>query len=196
MSGQQPRLSTLQESETIIRDKGQTPPKDTETKWRGFDTSRLDQEKFYALVHDLLRDRSRGPDGQLPDHDSSLSLFLIIGWFSGGSSDPYERQVEFKDDEHLFTRLRQEERRIRGWRVYLSLKSLSQFGLYKVCSCYVRSFSLSAFDSPPYSPLSANVMHLKVRYSPRQPCSTLPFHRKCKHALSSLPGLQILSLAS
>ena len=58
--------------------------------------------------------------------------YIVIGWFLRSASDPKERILEFEDTEHLFKILRHGESDVRGWRRFLSLKSLKGFGLYKV----------------------------------------------------------------
>ncbi|KAL3439787.1 hypothetical protein BJX65DRAFT_315417 [Aspergillus insuetus] len=59
--------------------------------------------------------------------------YLVIGWFPRGSTHPHERMLVWTKDEDLiiFQNLRATIRRIRGWREYLSLKSVSGFGIYK-----------------------------------------------------------------
>jgi hypothetical protein len=58
--------------------------------------------------------------------------YIVIGWFLRSASDPKERILEFEKPEHLFKILRHGESDVRGWRRFLSLKSLKGFGLYKV----------------------------------------------------------------
>jgi hypothetical protein len=58
--------------------------------------------------------------------------YLVIGWFPKSASDPKERILEFDLPEHLFRILRHGEGDVRGWRRFVSLKSLKGFGLYKV----------------------------------------------------------------
>jgi hypothetical protein len=113
-----------------------------------FDRSKLDHAKFDALVQRLLKTRYHELDGQA--QTIGPPLYVIIGWFSKGSSDPYEKLLTLKDDEALFKQLRKGVRSVRGWREYLSLKSLQRFGLYKV-------------DSPPSFSNSPN---MKVACSP------------------------------
>lgn len=112
-----------------------TQAKKTKPKSGLFDTSRLDYKKFDLLVRELLRSRSHESGEQHPADDTS-SPFLVIGWFSKGSSDPYERLITLKDDKSLFKQLRKKANFIRGWRECISLKSLYRFGLYKVHSLF------------------------------------------------------------
>jgi hypothetical protein len=60
--------------------------------------------------------------------------YIVIGWFHRSAGDPKERILQFDEPEHLFISLRKGERQLRGYREYLSLKSLRGFGLYKVIS--------------------------------------------------------------
>jgi len=60
--------------------------------------------------------------------------YIVIGWFLSSASDPKEKILEFDMPEHLFHILRHGEGDVRGWRRFISLKSLKGFGLYKVCS--------------------------------------------------------------
>jgi hypothetical protein len=57
--------------------------------------------------------------------------YIVIGWFLRSASDPKERILQFNDKEQLFHVLRHGESDVRGWRRFLSLKSLQGFGLYK-----------------------------------------------------------------
>ena len=58
--------------------------------------------------------------------------YIVIGWFLRSASDPKERILQFEREEQLFHILRQGEGDVRGWRRFISLKSLQGFGLYKV----------------------------------------------------------------
>jgi hypothetical protein len=60
------------------------------------------------------------------------SSYIVVGWFRRYESDPNERILQFDHPEQLFSIIRKGEREVRGWRGYLSLKSLQGFGLYKV----------------------------------------------------------------
>lgn len=60
--------------------------------------------------------------------------YIVVGWFPKGASDPKEKILEFDSPECLFHMLRYGESNVRGWRRFLSLKSLKGFGLYKVLS--------------------------------------------------------------
>ncbi|KAF2232667.1 hypothetical protein EV356DRAFT_241065 [Viridothelium virens] len=96
--------------------------KEPKSESASYDASRLDRNAFDALIHELLRSRSR---------DDTQPSVLIIGWFSKGSNDPSEKPVKFENDGTFFNQLRKEVRFIRGWREYVSLKSLCRFGLYE-----------------------------------------------------------------
>jgi hypothetical protein len=99
-------------------------------KSRGFDYSKLDHAKFDALVHRLVNARYHELSGRA--EPVNAPSYMIIGWFSKGSSDPHEKFLTLKDEETLFSQLRKGARSVRGWREYLSLKTLCRFGLYKV----------------------------------------------------------------
>jgi hypothetical protein len=60
--------------------------------------------------------------------------YIVVGWFRRGASNPKEQILEFDLPECLFHTLRYGESNVRGWRRFLSLKSLKGFGLYKVLS--------------------------------------------------------------
>ncbi|KAF4630397.1 hypothetical protein G7Y89_g7744 [Cudoniella acicularis] len=57
--------------------------------------------------------------------------YIVIGWFSRGSSDPKERILQFETPAELFKAMRKGEKSVRSWRRVLSLKGLRGFGLYK-----------------------------------------------------------------
>jgi hypothetical protein len=62
------------------------------------------------------------------------SPYIVVGWFLRSSSDPKERILQFKESENIFKALKGGESDLRGWRRFVSLKSLQGFGLYKVSS--------------------------------------------------------------
>lgn len=60
--------------------------------------------------------------------------YIVIGWFNRTASDPNERILQFNRPEELFKYMRKGERNVRGYKKYISLRSLRGFGLYKVSS--------------------------------------------------------------
>jgi hypothetical protein len=74
---------------------------------------------FYETVNDKLT---------LPQN-----RYIVVGWFSRGSTDPKEKILGLEEDVTIFKELQRTIRGIRGWHEYVSLKSLSGFGLYVVC---------------------------------------------------------------
>jgi hypothetical protein len=67
----------------------QTQANETKSKIGPFDASRIDRKEFDALISKLLRSRSHESD-EPHTEDNISSPFLVIGWFSKGSSDPHE----------------------------------------------------------------------------------------------------------
>lgn len=122
---------TSQEPATLVSAVEQTQGKETKLQSGLFDASRLDRKEFDNLIRELLSSRSHESGKQQPA-DGTSSPFLIIGWFAKGSTDPNERLITLEDDENLFKQIRKRVKFIRGWREYISLKSLCRFGLYKV----------------------------------------------------------------
>ncbi|KAI9687345.1 MAG: hypothetical protein M1822_002388 [Bathelium mastoideum] len=121
---------TSQESATPISTVEPNQSREAKQQDEYFDASKLDRRKFDVLVHELLRSRSYESGTQGPLEGSS-SPFVVIGWFSKGSSNPYERLVTLKDNGDLFKQLRKKMNFIRGWREFVSLKSLRSFSLYE-----------------------------------------------------------------
>jgi hypothetical protein len=60
--------------------------------------------------------------------------YIVVGWFHRSAGDPKERILQFERPEQLFRAMRKGEYQVRGYREYISLKSLRGFGLYKVSS--------------------------------------------------------------
>jgi hypothetical protein len=81
------------------------------------------QKPFEATREDIKR--------QVEHIMPKFTPYIVIGWFHRSAGDPKERILQFDDPEHLFISLRKGERQVRGYREYLSLKSLRGFGLYK-----------------------------------------------------------------
>jgi hypothetical protein len=92
-----------------------------------FDLTKLDEKKFRDFIQELLNSRSLG---QM--RGEGASGYIVIGWFARGSLDPRERLLRLRGEAELFTQMRKTIRSVRGWRRFLSLKSLHSFGLYKV----------------------------------------------------------------
>ncbi|KAN0112929.1 hypothetical protein V8E51_005880 [Hyaloscypha variabilis] len=57
--------------------------------------------------------------------------YIVVGWFHRSAGDPKERILQFERPEQLFRAMRKGEYQVRGYREYISLKSLRGFGLYK-----------------------------------------------------------------
>lgn len=71
--------------------------------------------------------------GHPPDeYGSGQDPYLVIGVFAKDETEPYERLVRLGDDMKFFNVLHREVKALRGWKRFLSLKSLSGFGLYRV----------------------------------------------------------------
>ena len=125
------------------------PTLTTETKRENvkFDASRFDREKFNALVHELVGSEFRESCESSKEHTAgdTPSPFIIVGWFARGSSDPYERLIKLKDEQNLFKQLRKKISFIRGWREYVSLRSLRGFGLYEVRSLFTIFYHVAFF---------------------------------------------------
>ncbi|ERF71211.1 hypothetical protein EPUS_07894 [Endocarpon pusillum Z07020] len=121
---------TSQEPAKLVSAVEQTQAKETKPQSGLSDALRLDRKEFDNLIRELLRSRSHESGKQQPA-DGTSSPFLIIGWFAKGSTDPNERLITLEDDENLFKQIRKRVKFIRGWREYISLKSLCRFGLYK-----------------------------------------------------------------
>jgi hypothetical protein len=83
------------------------------------------QKPFEATREDIKR--------QVENIMPKCTPYIVIGWFHRSAGDPKERILQFDEPEHLFISLRKGEGQVRGYREYLSLKSLRGFGLYKVC---------------------------------------------------------------
>lgn len=58
--------------------------------------------------------------------------YIVIGWFLRSASDPRETILQFEDAEDLFRSMRHGAAEVRGWRRFISLKTLKGFSLYKV----------------------------------------------------------------
>jgi hypothetical protein len=142
-----------QAAANIIAVVDQTQAEKTKSKIGPFDASRIDRKEFDALIGTLLRSRSHESDEPHAEDDLSAA-FLVVGWFSKGSSDPYERSITLKSDVSLFKQLRKEVDSIRGWREYISLKSLCGFSLYEVY-----------FFFPLFHPLTPSLIKLLIRYT-------------------------------
>ncbi|KAI9662376.1 MAG: hypothetical protein M1821_008543 [Bathelium mastoideum] len=95
---------TSQEPATLASTVESDRSKKAKPKSSFFDASKLDRRKFDILVHELLRSRSYESGTQYPPEGLS-SPFVVIGWFSKGSSDPYERLVTLNENEDLFKQL-------------------------------------------------------------------------------------------
>jgi hypothetical protein len=82
------------------------------------------EKPFEATREDIKR--------QVENIMPKCTPYIVIGWFHRSAADPNERILQFDQPEHLFISLRKGESQVRGYREYLSLKSLQGFGLYKV----------------------------------------------------------------
>ena len=60
--------------------------------------------------------------------------FLVVGWFPGKLQEPIEICVQVEDVTCFLSELHEAIQKSRGWRYYLSLKTVDAFGLYKVSS--------------------------------------------------------------
>jgi hypothetical protein len=89
-----------------------------------FDLTKLDQKRFKEVIQELLSSRSAD--------QVRASGYIVIGWFPRGSLDPKEKLLRINRGTSLFKQMRKGIRSVRGWRRYISLKSLHSFGLYKV----------------------------------------------------------------
>ncbi len=92
-----------------------------------FDLTKLDQKKFTDVIKELLSSRSLGQMRGDP-----ATGYIIVGWFPRGSLNPREKLLRFNERTDIFKQMRRTIRSVRGWRRFLSLKSLHSFGLYKV----------------------------------------------------------------
>ena len=61
-----------------------------------------------------------------------MVLYVVVGWFPRKAHDPTEVLLTLGHKAQLFRKLRSCIRGLRGWRTFLSLKSVQGFGLYKV----------------------------------------------------------------
>lgn len=66
-------------------------------------------------------------------NDASHS-FVVIGWFPGKLMEPVEVCLWYSRPEKFLDDLRKGIHKLRGWRRFLSLKTVQGFGLYKVSS--------------------------------------------------------------
>jgi hypothetical protein len=101
-----------------------------------FDPTKLDKVEFKHFVERFLSSSSPVRDHGVDNNTNPM--YIIIGWFSQGSLDPKEKLLRLKNETVLFEQMRQGAKSLRGWRMFLSLKSLHSFGLYKV-STYKQS---------------------------------------------------------
>lgn len=103
-----------------------------------FDLSKLDQQKFKEKLKDVVQQllTSRSLDQV---QGTSASSYIILGWFPRGSLDPKEKLLKLNGETNLFKEMKKGIRSVRGWRRFLSLKSLHNFGLYRVRACELPS---------------------------------------------------------
>jgi len=88
----------LQPSTTVVSAAEETQAKEGKSESRLHSSSKFDRKKFDALIGELLRTRYNDSDKQ-HTADSLSSTFLVVGWFSKGSMDPYERLIKVKDGD-------------------------------------------------------------------------------------------------
>jgi hypothetical protein len=113
------------------------------------------EKPFEATREDIKR--------QVENIMPKTTPYIVIGWFHRSAGDPKERILQFKQPEQLFASMRKGESQVRGYREYLSLKSLRGFGLYKV-----RSTPVSVYDEIDIRSATSLVEHIS------HSCSTHP----------------------
>jgi hypothetical protein len=97
------------------------------------------EKPFEATREDIKR--------QVENIMPKTTPYIVVGWFHRSAGDPKERILQFEQPEQLFVSMRKGESQVRGYREYLSLKSLRGFGLYKVCSLRLPSTMAADFCS-------------------------------------------------
>jgi hypothetical protein len=119
-----PRMEMIQSPSATANENGSPlPSMETTDK-----TENTKKTAWKVRVSELI---SKPLDGVNSILTLSQKEYLVVGWFSRGSTDPKEQILEFEDTA-MFKELRSTIRGIRGWHEYISLKSLSGFGLYTV----------------------------------------------------------------
>lgn len=58
--------------------------------------------------------------------------YIVVGWFPGTLVEPIEACMWYFDDNEFLPSLKRQISQLRGWRQFLSLKTVQAFGLYKV----------------------------------------------------------------
>jgi hypothetical protein len=117
---------------TAVDGSSPLPPgiRDTSAEATHEGESRIEAARDSRLPKPSSERQSRANDiinDPLPPLETK-TRYIVVGWFSGGSTDPKEKILQFDNEDAVFKELR----RCRGWHEYISLKSLSGFGLYMV----------------------------------------------------------------
>jgi hypothetical protein len=71
---------------------------------------------------------------ELDEKGSQEAGYIVLALRSRTSNDPLEKIIKISNKHRLFKDLRKGINFLRGWRGFLSLKCLKQFGLSKVSS--------------------------------------------------------------
>jgi hypothetical protein len=79
--------------------------------------------------------------------DRYRGFYIVIGLFDTDSAIPLEKLIEIEEDESIGRRLRLGIVALRGFRSFLSLKTVSGFAVYKVSILYPISTPFSPHDS-------------------------------------------------
>lgn len=58
--------------------------------------------------------------------------YIVVGWFPGTLVEPIEACMWYFDEQEFLPLLKRQIAQLRGWRQFLSLKTVQAFGLYKV----------------------------------------------------------------
>lgn len=58
--------------------------------------------------------------------------YIVVGWFPGTLVEPIEACMWYFDEQEFLPSLKRQIAQLRGWRQFLSLKTVQAFGLYKV----------------------------------------------------------------